>query len=451
MAADSSHKMGLTACIAVVAGNMMGSGIALLPANLAAIGSITVVGWAVALVGALALAYVFSRLGMEDPQEGGPIAYSGEVSPVLGYQAGLLYYHANWIGNLAIAITGVDYLSVFIPALEHPITAGVTSIALIWLFTGINILGAAWIGRLVSVGVVLLLIPVVLTGTVGWFFFDPAVFQSNWIVGGKPPGQAIMAAVLLCIWSFIGIESASVNTAVVDNPKRNIPLSTMIGAGLAGLVYILSCTALSGMFPASEMAASGAPFSLALGHICAKLPFAGIVSKTVSAVTAFACLASLGSWMMLVSQAGNRAAQDGTLPAIFGRRNHKGIPVAGLILASVMMTVLLVLLMLVSKGGDTQTLFGEICDIAVLLTLPPYFYSSLNLLRRYGLNNARAWLQVGSALIACVFCLIALAGAAKAALAGCLMVMLCSFVFYVGKDRSIYEQKAMAQRDGTDA
>ena len=105
-------KLGVVACTAIVAGNMMGSGIALLPANLASIGSISIIGWGVALVGALALAYVFSRLSMEDPQEGGPIAYAGEVSPILGYQAGLLYYHANWIGNVAIAITGVDYLSV---------------------------------------------------------------------------------------------------------------------------------------------------------------------------------------------------------------------------------------------------------------------------------------------------------------------------------------------------
>ena len=167
MAANEAHKMGLFACIAVVAGNMMGSGIALLPANLAGIGSISIIGWFVALTGSLALAYVFSRLGMEDPQEGGPIAYSGEVSPILGYQSGLLYYHANWIGNLAIAITGVDYLSVFFPALQDPVYSGIASLIIIWIFTGINIMGANWIGRLVSVGVVLLLIPVVLTGTVG--------------------------------------------------------------------------------------------------------------------------------------------------------------------------------------------------------------------------------------------------------------------------------------------
>lgn len=429
------RKLGIVACTAVVAGNMMGSGIALLPANLASIGSISVIGWGVALVGALALAYVFSRLSMEDPQEGGPIAYAGEVAPILGYQTGLLYYHANWIGNLAIAITGVDYLSTFFPALQHPVAAGITSIAMIWIFTGINILGADWIGRLVSVGVILLLIPVAVTGTAGWIYFDPAQFNANWLAPGHTADSAVLAAIILCIWSFVGVESAAVNTAVVKNPKRTIPLSTMVGTGLAGVVYILSCTAISGMFPSKVMAESGAPFSLAMGHILAGLPFSNVIPKLVSAVTAFGCLASLGSWMMLVSQAGSRAAQDGTLPAIFGQKNSHGTPVAGLVLSAAMMTALLVVLMLMSRGGNTQSLFGNIASIAVLLTLPPYFYSALNLLRRYGLGNSRAWLQVGSSLVACAFCLIALSGAAKTALAGCMVVMFCTFIFFVGKDR----------------
>lgn len=446
MTASDKNKMGLFACTAVVAGNMMGSGIALLPANLAAIGSISIYGWAIALIGSLALAYVFSRLGMEDPQEGGPIAYAGEVSPILGYQSGLLYYHANWIGNLAIAITGVDYLSVFFPVLQDPIYASLASLGFIWIFTGINILGANWIGRLVTVGVVLLLIPVVITGTLGWMFFDAAVYSQNWIVGNHSAESAVSAAVILCIWSFIGVESASVNSGVVKDPKRTIPLSTMIGTCVAGAVYILSCTAIAGMFPAKQMAASGAPFSMAMGHICQGLPFAAWVPKIVSAVTAFACLASLGSWMMLVSQAGLRASKDGTLPAIFGRQNKKGMPVAGLVLASVMMSALIIVLALASKGGNTQTLFGNITKIAVLLTLPPYFYSALNLLRRHGFRDRKAVLQITCSMLACAFCIVAFSGAVKVALMGCIALMLGTFIFYVAKDRRAYEKAMMEQR-----
>lgn len=167
------------------------------------------------------------------------------------------------------------------------------------------------------------------------------------------------------------------------------------------------------MFPAKQMAESGAPFSLAMGHICAGLPLAHLVPDMVSAVTAFACLASLGSWIMLVSNAGCRAAQDGTLPPIFGRKNAKGQPVAGLVLSACMMSAMLLLMMLVSRAGDTQDLFNSITSVAVLLTLPAYYYSALALLKRYGLRNRAAWLKVAASLGACMFCLIAFSGAEK--------------------------------------
>lgn len=96
---NSPKKIGLMACTGIVAGNMMGSDIALLPSNLASIGSVALFGWAIALVGALALAYVFARLSTVNPQSGGPVAYAGEVSPAFGFQTGVLYY-LNFPKNL---------------------------------------------------------------------------------------------------------------------------------------------------------------------------------------------------------------------------------------------------------------------------------------------------------------------------------------------------------------
>ncbi len=88
---SSAKKIGLFACTGVVAGNMMGSGIALLPANLASIGGIAIWGWVISIIGAMSLAYVYARLATKNPQQGGPIAYAGEISPAFGFQTGVLY------------------------------------------------------------------------------------------------------------------------------------------------------------------------------------------------------------------------------------------------------------------------------------------------------------------------------------------------------------------------
>lgn len=68
---SNAKKIGLIACTGVVAGNMMGSGIALLPSTLASVGSISIYSWLICIVGALSLAFVFARLATKNPQARG--------------------------------------------------------------------------------------------------------------------------------------------------------------------------------------------------------------------------------------------------------------------------------------------------------------------------------------------------------------------------------------------
>ncbi len=218
---SSAKKIGLFACTGVVAGNMMGSGIALLPANLASIGGIAIWGWVISIIGAMSLAYVYARLATKNPQQGGPIAYAGEISPAFGFQTGVLYYHANWIGNLAIGITAVSYLSTFFPILNNPVPAGIACIAIVWIFTFVNMLGGTWASRLTTIGLVLVLIPVVMTAVVGWHWFDVATYQANWNTSSTTDSHAVIKSILLCLWAFVGVESAAVSTGMVKT--RNAP------------------------------------------------------------------------------------------------------------------------------------------------------------------------------------------------------------------------------------
>ncbi|WP_284973416.1 cadaverine/lysine antiporter [Atlantibacter hermannii] len=430
---SSVKKIGLFACTGVVAGNMMGSGIALLPANLASIGSIALWGWGISLLGAVSLAYVYARLAIRNPQQGGPIAYAGEISPAFGFQTGVLYYHANWIGNLAIGITAVSYLSTFFPVLSQPIPAGVACIAIVWVFTFINMLGGSWVSRLTTIGLVLVLIPVVLTAVVGWHWFDVAIYKANWNTSHATDVHAVFKSILLCLWAFVGVESAAVSTGIVENPRRTVPLATMTGTCLAGLVYIAATQVIAGMYPASQMASSGAPFA-----VSASTMFGTWAAPVVSAFTAFACLTSLGSWMMLVGQAGQRAADDGNFPKIYGELDSNGIPKKGLFLAGIQMTVLMLLIMVLdSSGGKASDLFGELTGIAVLLTMLPYFYSCVDLIRYEGMNFRNTASLIAS-FLGCCFCFIALIGAETAELAGTFVVSLIILMFY---GRKMYQSQ----------
>lgn len=423
----NNKKIGVVTCTMIVAGNMMGSGIAMLPSSLASVGSITVFSWFFAILGALGLAYIFARLGVDDPEEGGPVAYANKVSPVFGYQAQVLYFHANWIGNLAIAITSISYLQPLIPILHNPFVSGVATIAEIWILTLINLKGARWIGILASWGLLFVLIPVIATGVFGWTKFSPNLFAANWNVTASHDPQAIISGILLCLWSFIGVESASVNSELVENPKRTIMLSTLFGVCIASIVYLASTTVINGMFSSKTIIASDAPFSMAISLLTN--PFIG---KTVSFLMSLACFASLGSWMMLVAEAGSRASHDGNLPKVFGQRNTNGVPIKSIMCTSLFMSILMLFFMFYHQ--NMQKIFGEIISIAVLLTVLPYFYSALHLIE-IAPRTHKSYIQILISILGVLFCFAAFFGATLHSLIGTTIVSLGVLVFYANRQR----------------
>jgi cadaverine:lysine antiporter len=430
MVNSEKKKIGLIGATAIVIGNMMGSGIALLPASLAAIGSITIISWIIVLIGALSLAYVFARLGLEDPEQGGPVVYARKLSPILGFQTELLYWAANWIGNLAVAITGVEYLSIFYPSLSNPLIGGFVTIASVWIFTIVNFFGADKIAKIVSITVILLLIPVIGTAVLGWAHFSTKQFVNNWNVSSASSIDAVFSGIILTFWAFIGIESASVSAALVKKPKRTIPLATLIGTLIAAIAYLASTTVISGMFQANKIAQSGAPFALSFGLILGNW-----VKPFVSGFTAIACLASLGSWMMLVGQAGIAAAKRGSLPQVFARINEKrGVPVMGLTLNSILMTILMIVIMGISyfQKKSSIEIFSSVISIAVLLTLLPYVYSCLQLIKFDGITK-KTFISFIASILASIMIFTAFAGAQDQEITQTLIISIVCFLLYAIK------------------
>ncbi len=94
------------------------------------------------------------------------------------------------------------------------------------------------------------------------------------------------------------------------------------------------------------------------------------------------------------------------------------------------MTALMVLITLMnSAGGKASDLFGELTGIAVLLTMLPYFYSCVDLIRFEGIN-IRNFVSLICSVLGCVFCFIALMGASSFELAGTFIVSLIILMFY---------------------
>lgn len=224
------QKVGLIPVTLMVAGNIMGSGVFLLPANLASTGGIAIWGWLVTIIGALALSMVYAKISSLDDSPGGSYAYARRAfGPFLGYQTNVLYWLACWIGNIAMVVIGVGYLSYFFPILKEPMVLTITCVVFLWIFVGLNIIGPKMITRVQAVATSLALIPIVGIALFGWFWFKGETYMAAWNVSGLGTFGAIQSTLNVTLWSFIGVETASVAAGVVKNPKRNVPIATVGG------------------------------------------------------------------------------------------------------------------------------------------------------------------------------------------------------------------------------
>ena len=366
---DPAGKMSLAQATMLVAGNMIGTGVFLLPVSLASVGSISILGWVIATLGAAALGLVFAKLGELDPQEGGPYAYARDfLGPYVGFQTNYVYWFGNWIGNIAIAIAAVGYLAEFIPAISHPPASVFATAIVIWVLTFANILGPRVVGALETWTMSLALVPILGIAFLGWFWFDKATFLAGWNASGGTDVHAVSRAASMALWAFMGIESAAVSAGVIENPKRNIPRATLMGLGLAAVVYVLSSSVIMGIIPNAELQKSHAPFAEA-----ARLAVGTWGMVVISLCAILKSVGSLGGWMLLVGQSAKAAADDGMFPTAFARLNRHGVPGRGLVIVGVLMTIVLVATMSPTLAGQ----FSRIIDIAVVLAVVPYIYSAV--------------------------------------------------------------------------
>src|SRR5881394_4502576 len=86
-------KMSLMQLTFLVAVNMMGSGIIMLPTNMAKVGAISLLSWVVTALGSVAIAYGFAQAGLFNQREGGMAAYAEDAYGKSGYfQVFFLYF-----------------------------------------------------------------------------------------------------------------------------------------------------------------------------------------------------------------------------------------------------------------------------------------------------------------------------------------------------------------------
>jgi len=425
------RNLGMTMATALVIGNMVGSGVFLLPAALAGTaGPISILAFVFTGIGAMLLALVFATLGRAYPKTGGPYVYARKAfGDFIGFQTAWSYWINAWVGNAAIAIAFAGYLAVFWGDATRNWIAALLAIGLVWLLTFANILGVREAGWIQVVTTVLKFVPLLVIGVVGLFFMDSSNFQPFTLSNGFDWG--ISGAALLTLWAFIGLESATVPAEEVKDPERTIPRATIFGTAVTTILYLVATLALFGMISTAALAGSSSPFAAGANVI-----FGGTWGgKAIAVVAMISIFGVLNGWILLQGRAPLGAAQDGLFPKRFAEVHGKrGTPVFGLVASSVLITGLL--LMNVQTSGTIVDTFTDIIIIATLTALIPYAYSAaaqiyLFFADRTAFSGVHLARHSVIAFLALAYSSWAIWGAGTDAIAKGFMLLLCGIPVYI--------------------
>ncbi len=390
--------------MALVVGNMIGSGVFLLPASLAPYRGTSLVGWAISTMGGVLLAVVFARLAREHPATGGPYAYTQRAfGDLAGFLVAWGYWISCWCTNAALSVAFVGYLDPFIPSIvRSPVAAALLAVAALWTLTVVNVVGVRAAGRVQTATTILKVLPLAVVGVGGLAWFEPARFAVT-----APDvvsfGRDSLAVVTLTLWAFLGLECATIPAASVRDPARTIPRATIVGTLVAAGIYIVSTVGVMSVVAPEAMATSTAPFADA-----ARVMGGEGLAALVAAGAALSCFGALNGWILVAGQMPLAIADDGLFPKVFAYRGAANTPVRGILLSATLSTVLIGM----NYTQSLVALFTRIILLATLSTLVPYVFCSLaSFLRPNGHGNAGRTKGGVVAGLAFTYAMVAVAGA----------------------------------------
>src|SRR5690242_8927491 len=367
---EQPSQFGLTAAIALIVGSIIGVGIFNLPSSLAAYGPITLVSMALTTVGALAFALLFAALSRRLPADGGPYAYARVAfGNRLGFTNAWSYWITAWAGNAAIAVGWVLYVEHFINKDQNKLYSILLVLVGLWIPAAINLSGVKNIGSVQVVTTIIKFAALAFISIVGLFYISKANF-TPWNVSGESALNAIGGGMAIALFSYLGVETASVAAGKVRNPDRNIPRATVLGTIATAVVYLLSLTVVFGVVPTSKLATANAPFSDA-----ANIMFGGTwVGNIMAIAVIISGFGALNGWTMICAEMPLAAANDGLFPERFKRISKNGVPAFGIVASTVLASIAMIINYLGSGGA---TVFTTLVLMTGITSAIPYGFSAL--------------------------------------------------------------------------
>ncbi|MBE6047713.1 MAG: amino acid permease [Clostridium sp.] len=366
------RELSLSAATAIVVGNMIGSGIFTAPQSLAQAANplTTIIAWIITGLGSLLLALSFANLGSRYPKTGGPIVYTQKAfGEFTGFLIAWTFWIGSWIGNSAIITAIIRYLTYFFPTLStNNALSFIVASAFLWIVTLINLSGVKKAGIMGQITTILKLAVILIFAIIAILGFNPE-YLKTYSSTEVAKISTLPSAITITLWSFVGLESASISAGEIKNPEKNIKRSTILGTVLASIIYLILSILSMGGLSQKALATSNAP----LADIINNITNASWGGSFISLGIIISAAGAASGWILTTARAAYAAGEDGLFPNFFSKVHPKyKTPVTALIISSLCTNLLLIL----NYVSNLTEAFNFMINLATLSFIPAYAFSA---------------------------------------------------------------------------
>lgn len=391
---STSAGVGFFGLVGMVVSSCIGSGVFKLTGQLGAVASpgAAIVAWLITGLGFLFLALSLANLGTKRPESDGVIAYADDgFGPFHGFISGWGYWLSAWLGNVAfgtmVAQTlGSDYcfgqiLPGFFTVDGNPTFGGILVVSVVlWLITLLVIHGVESASFLNAVVMVVKVASIALFIMFSLFAFNAGIFTTDFWgnlsssagiiadAGGDALGSVtnqIEQCFLIMMWTFIGIEGASVMSKRAAK-KSEVGSATVLGLVILLVIYIGASILPYGVMPYKDFIdiaydPNSTPAMILVFEYLAPGWGGAFISWSI-------IISVIGSWLsftMLPAETTSVMAEHHLLPAKWDERNSHNAPQFSLIIVGALTEIFIIVATL---SSDAYNFAFSMCTVTIVIT-----------------------------------------------------------------------------------
>lgn len=319
-------------------------------------GPAVILGYAIAGMVAFFIMRQLGEMVVEEPVSGSFSYFANKYwGPFAGFSSGWNY----WVLYILVSMAELTAIGVYVQFWWPEIPLWVSSTFFFIIINSINLASVRIFGEaefwfsIIKVAAIIAMILfgsyLLLSGTGGEtatvknLYNDGGFFPKGWLTSDGNSGyQGLLAALVIIMFSFGGLELVGITAAEAENPEKNIPKATNQVLYRILIFYVGSLLILFSLMPWKDITADTSPFVMvfnSLNHLQFTLfdttfHLNKIIANALNIIVLTAALSVYNSCVYSNSRMLYGLAEQGNAPKALMKLNKNSVPVLGILVSA---------------------------------------------------------------------------------------------------------------------